>query len=393
MMRKYYSVLTEAGVNAFSAAAVTGVPVGFAAMAVGDGNGQQIQPDGSMTGLVNERYRGPLNNLVIVDPEKNIIRAEMIIPPQTGGFWIREAALYNDEGVCLAVANVADAYKPLLAEGSGRNQSIRVWIAVSDTASVELKSDNAAILASQEDLLRVKNDTKDYTDEQVSALEKVVIRNKKAADDAEASLSDSINRLKVYTDEQNETLDTTLRDVIAETVSSAIREAWEDDNPKGTVRFFSANVNPNTRWPWSRWVYTGENKSVRIASADGSDVGTTGGSDNVTLQKGNLPAVQINVTGETSEQTEQKLTTTRGGVHNHGGVAGKDDPWEIGGDVRQLFNPKELGVTDDAGEHAHEVTVPAHKHTTSGKTANLGEGKSFSVVEAHTLLMCWSRVA
>ncbi|EOV3783116.1 phage tail protein, partial [Klebsiella pneumoniae] len=235
--------------------------------------------------------------------------------------------------------------------------------------------------------------TKDYTDEQVSALEKVVIRNKKAADDAEASLSDSINRLKVYTDEQNETLDTTLRDVIAETVSSAIREAWEDDNPKGTVRFFSANVNPNTRWPWSRWVYTGENKSIRIASADGSDVGTTGGSDNVTLQQGNLPAVQINVTGETSEQTEQKLTTTRGGVHNHGGVAGKDDPWEIGGDVRQLFNPKELGVTDDAGEHDHEVTVPAHKHTTSGKTANLGEGKSFSVVEAHTLLMCWSRVA
>lgn len=392
-MRKYYSVLTEAGVNAFSAAAVIGVPVGFAAMAVGDGNGQQIQPDGSMTGLVNERYRGPLNNLVIVDPEKNIIRAEMVIPPQTGGFWIREAALYNDEGVCLAVANVADAYKPLLAEGSGRNQSIRVWIAVSDTASVELKSDNAAILASQEDLLRVKNDTKDYSDEQVSALEKVVIRNKKAADDAEASLSDSINRLKVYTDEQNETLDTKLRDVIAETVSSAIREAWEDDNPKGTVRFFSANVNPNTRWPWSRWVYTGENKSIRIASADGSDVGTTGGSDNVTLQQGNLPAVQINVTGETSEQTEQKLTTTRGGVHNHGGVAGKDDPWEIGGDVRQLFNPKELGVTDDAGEHAHEVTVPAHKHTTSGKTANLGEGKSFSVVEAHTLLMCWSRVA
>ncbi|EPL1741045.1 hypothetical protein ACOI9Q_15755, partial [Klebsiella sp. C228] len=25
--------------------------------------------------------------------------------------------------------------------------------------------------------------------------------------------------------------------------------------------------------------------------------------------------------------------------------------------------------------------------------ANLGEGKSFSVIEAHTLLMCWARVA
>ncbi|HIE8502384.1 TPA: phage tail protein [Klebsiella pneumoniae] len=393
-MRKYYSVLTEAGVNAFSAAAVTGVPVGFAAMAVGDGNGQQIHPDGSMTGLVNERYRGPLNNLVIVDPEKNIIRAEMVIPPQTGGFWIREAALYNDEGVCLAVANVADAYKPLLAEGSGRNQSIRVWIAVSDTASVELKSDNAAILASQEDLLRVKNDTKDYSDEQVSALEKVVIRNKKAADDAEASLSDSINRLKVYTDEQNETLDTTLRDVIAETVSSAIREAWEDDNPKGTVRFFSANVNPNTRWPWSRWVYTGENKSIRIASADGSDVGTTGGSDNVTLQQGNLPAVQINVTGETSEQGQQELTTSGNGRHRHrAGDGAPGDTWQEAS--HGTDNQKYTGwnYTDYSEDHQHDVTIPAHKHTTSGKTANLGEGKSFSVVEAHTLLMCWSRVA
>ncbi|EKQ1215638.1 TPA: phage tail protein [Klebsiella pneumoniae] len=393
-MRKYYSVLTEAGVNAFSAAAVTGVPVGFAAMAVGDGNGQQIQPDGSMTGLVNERYRGPLNNLVIVDPEKNIIRAEMVIPPQTGGFWIREAALYNDEGVCLAVANVADAYKPLLAEGSGRNQSIRVWIAVSDTASVELKSDNAAILASQEDLLRVKNDTKDYSDEQVSALEKVVIRNKKAADDAEASLSDSINRLKVYTDEQNETLDTKLRDVIAETVSSAIREAWEDDNPKGTVRFFSANVNPNTRWPWSRWVYTGENKSIRIASADGSDVGTTGGSDNVTLQQGNLPAVQINVTGETSEQGQQELTTSGNGRHRHrAGDGAPGDTWQEAS--HGTDNQKYTGwnYTDYSEDHQHDVTIPAHKHTTSGKTANLGEGKSFSVVEAHTLLMCWSRVA
>lgn len=393
-MRKYYSVLTEAGVNAFSAAAVTGVPVGFAAMAVGDGNGQQIQPDGSMTGLVNERYRGPLNNLVIVDHEKNIIRAEMVIPPQTGGFWIREAALYNDEGVCLAVANVADAYKPLLAEGSGRNQSIRVWIAVSDTASVELKSDNAAILASQEDLLRVKNDTKDYSDEQVSALEKVVIRNKKAADDAETSLSDSINRLKVYTDEQNETLDTTLRDVIAETVSSAIREAWEDDNPKGTVRFFSANVNPNTRWPWSRWVYTGENKSIRIASADGSDVGTTGGSDNVTLQQGNLPAVQINVTGETSEQGQQELTTSGNGRHRHrAGDGAPGDTWQEAS--HGTDNQKYTGwnYTDYAEDHQHDVTIPAHKHTTSGKTASLGEGKSFSVVEAHTLLMCWSRVA
>ncbi|HBY9737294.1 TPA: phage tail protein, partial [Klebsiella pneumoniae] len=113
----------------------------------------------------------------------------------------------------------------------------------------------------------------------------------------------------------------------------------------------------------------------------------------ITLQRANLPAVQIDVSGETSEQEEQKIRTSENGEHNHGGVAGKDDPWEIGGDVRQLFNPKKLGVTDMGGKHDHEVIVPPHKHTTTGKTDNLGEGKSFSVVEAHTLLMCWSRVA
>lgn len=176
-------------------------------------------------------------------------------------------------------------------------------------------------------------------------------------------------------------------------IESAIRSSWELENPVGTVKFYAQNIDPNERYPWSRWVYTGENKTIRVGKADGSDVATTGGSDTVTIERANLPAVQIDVNGETDELPEKVLTTTKNGKHNHGGVAGKDDPWEIGGDVRQLFNPKELGVTDDAGEHEHEVTVPAHKHTTSGKTANLGEGKSFSVVEAHTLLMCWSRVA
>ena len=281
----------------------------------------------------------------------------MIIPSQIGGFWIREAALYDDEGVCLAVASLPPSYKPQLAEGAGRLHSVNLWIAVSNTANVELKADPSVILATVEEVNKAKAEAKDYTDEVVGAL------------------------------------NTDIQQAIANAITVAKRDFWEDDNPVGTTRFFNQNVNPNEKWPWSEWVYTGENKTIRVAKADGSNVGATGGSDTVTLQRTNLPAVQIDVSGETSEQIEQKLTTTKNGIHNHGGVAGKDDPWEIGGDVRQLFNPKELGVTDDAGEHDHEVTVPAHKHTTSGKTANLGEGKSFSVVEAHTLLMCWSRVA
>lgn len=234
---------------------------------------------------------------------------------------------------------------------------INIWLMVSQTADVQMIADPSVILATVEEVRRAGNNAKDYADDIVSTLE-------------------------------NET-----REAIASAVSTAIRDFWEAENPVGTVRFYSQHVDPNERYPWSTWTYTGENRTLRVAKADGSNVGATGGSDTVTLQRANLPAVQIDVSGETSEQPEQKLTTTRGGIHHHGGVAGKDDPWEIGGDVRQLFNPKELGVTDDAGEHEHEVTLPPHKHSTSGKTDNLGEGKSFSVVEAHTLLMCWSRVA
>ncbi|PLM31782.1 phage tail protein [Klebsiella quasipneumoniae] len=345
MAKRFYTRLTAAGEQRLAEAAVSGAPVNITQMAVGDGNGSVPEP-ANREDLLNEVYRAPLNRLVIADQAANVIRAEMLILPQTGGFWMREAALYDDDGVCLAVANLPESYKPKLAEGSGRLHAVNVWIAISSTENVQLIAEPSVIMATVDEIERAKNEVKDYVDQ-----------------------------------------------LLGDTITAAKRDFWEEDNPPGTVRFFAQNVDPNEKWPWSKWTYTGENKTIRVGKADGSDVGQSGGSDTVTLQQANLPAVQIDVSGETSEQEEQKLTTTRGGVHNHGGVAGKDDPWEIGGDVRQLFNPKELGVTDDAGEHDHEVTVPPHKHSTSGKTANLGEGKSFSVVESHTLLMCWARVA
>ncbi|MFB8475206.1 phage tail protein, partial [Klebsiella michiganensis] len=153
------------------------------------------------------------------------------------------------------------------------------------------------------------------------------------------------------------------------------------------------NLNPNERWPWSQWVYTGENKTIRVGKADGSDVATTGGSDNVTIERANLPAVQIDVSGETSEQPEQKLTTAENGAHNHqGGDGAPGEQWREGTHGTDNQKDANFNLTSDAPAHSHDVVIPPHKHSTTGKTANLGEGKSFSVVEAHTLLMCWARV-
>lgn len=357
MKKSYYAILTSEGEEAFARAALTGIPVLFAEMAVGDGSGVSPEPEPSQSSLVNEVYRAPLNRAVIADQAANVIRTELIIMPQIGGFWLREAALYDGDGVCLVIASLPPSYKPLLAEGSGRLHAVNLWIAVSNTADVTLKTDPSVILATIEEVNQAKSEAKDYTDEVAGSL------------------------------------NTDIQQAIAAAITAAKRDFWEEDNPVGTVKFYAQNIDPNERYPWSEWVYTGENKTIRVGKADGSDVGTAGGSDTVTLQQANLPAVQIDVSGETSEQPEQVLTTKPGGRHKHGGVPSRDNPWEIGGDISQRFNPANLGDTDEATDHEHDIDIPPHGHDVTGKTANLGEGESFSVVEAHTMLMCWSRVA
>ena len=369
MSKTYYTRLTHAGERQFADAAISGEPVKFSEMAVGDGAGEVPDP-ANQDGLISEVYRAPLNRVVITGEEGRVIRAEMIMLPQVGGFWLREAALYDDKGVCLAVANMPESYKPQLAEGSGRLQAVNLYIAVSNTADVELKADPSVILATIEEVNRAKNEAKDYTDELIG------------------DLAESIQ-------EDMSELDKNTKKAIDDAVKKAVSDAWEQDNPVGTTRFFNQNLNPNQRWPWSQWVYTGENKTIRVGKADGSNVGQTGGSDNVTLQRANLPAVQINVNGETSELPAHELTTRGAGRHKHqGGMAAPGEAWDgnyiVGSDND---SHRTRNNTSEADDHTHVIDVQAHKHNTSGKTDNLGEGEFFSVVEAHTLLMCWSRVA
>lgn len=118
MAKRFYTRLTAAGEQRLAEAAVSGAPVNITQMAVGDGNGTVPVP-ANREDLLHEVYRAPLNRLVIADQAANVIRAEMLILPQTGGFWMREAALYDDDGVCLAVANLPESYKPRLAEEPG----------------------------------------------------------------------------------------------------------------------------------------------------------------------------------------------------------------------------------------------------------------------------------
>ena len=151
MTAKYRTVVTTAGAAKFAAAlAPGGKKVNITAMAVGDGGGKLPQPDAGQTQLINEVWRNKLNKISQDNKNKNYIVAELVIPPETGGFWLREMGLYDDTGTLVAVSNMAESYKPKLEEGSGRAQTLRMVIILSDLASVELSIDATTVMASQD---------------------------------------------------------------------------------------------------------------------------------------------------------------------------------------------------------------------------------------------------
>ncbi|MCZ9033952.1 phage tail protein [Escherichia albertii] len=151
MSTKFKTVITTAGAAKLAAAtAPGGRKVNITTMAVGDGGGKLPVPDAGQTKLVNEVWRHTLNKISQDNRHSNYIIAELVIPPEVGGFWMRELGLYDDAGTLIAVANMAESYKPALAEGSGRSQTCRMVIIVSSVASVELTIDTTTVMATQD---------------------------------------------------------------------------------------------------------------------------------------------------------------------------------------------------------------------------------------------------
>ncbi|EHT7617503.1 phage tail protein, partial [Escherichia coli] len=175
MTVKYYAILTNQGAARLANATMLGSKLNLTQMAVGDANGVLPTPDPAQTKLINQKRIAPLN-LLSVDPNnQNQIIAEQIIPENEGGFWIREIGLYDDEGVLIAVANCPETYKPQLQEGSGRTQTIRMILVVSNTEAITLKIDPSVVLA-----------TRKYVDDEVLELRLYVddqMRNHIAAQD------------------------------------------------------------------------------------------------------------------------------------------------------------------------------------------------------------------
>ncbi|RZF19653.1 hypothetical protein B7L62_02535 [Serratia marcescens] len=201
MMSKYKAIITTAGAAKIAAASAGGTQLKIVSMAVGDGNGTLPTPNPAQTKLVNEKYRAALNGLTIDKALKNHILAEMIIPANVGGFWLREMGLYDEAGTLIAVSNMAESYKPKLEEGSGRTQTLRMILIVSSTEAIQVIAGGDTVLATKDfvaDAIAAHEKTRNHPDASTTA--KGLVQLSSATTSADETKASTPKALKAVND-------------------------------------------------------------------------------------------------------------------------------------------------------------------------------------------------
>lgn len=146
----YKTIHTLAGLTLMTQAEATGSQILLTHMAVGDGNGNQVDPSESMTTLVRERYRATINR-VYQDPSiSNKFSAELVVPAADGGFTLREVGVFDSNGTLFVVGNLPDTYKPTSGEGSFSDVVVRVDFMVTNASIVEIIIDPNVVVVTQQ---------------------------------------------------------------------------------------------------------------------------------------------------------------------------------------------------------------------------------------------------
>ncbi|EAT5694791.1 phage tail protein [Salmonella enterica] len=148
---KFKTIITDYGKQRLIAAmSPGGTKLTLTQMAVGDGGGNPTNPDTTSIALVNEVWRAAVNSVTVDKKHPNIIIVELLIPAEVGGFWVREAGIYDEFNKLVAICSLPASEKPLLEQGSGRAQTVRMTLIVSDTSIVNITIDSTTIMATNE---------------------------------------------------------------------------------------------------------------------------------------------------------------------------------------------------------------------------------------------------
>ena len=181
MAKQFYTILTAVGKAKIANAAALGNKIELTEMALGDGGGSYYNPTEDQTSLRNEVWRGAIGNVDVDGENPNWIIIQAVVLSQHGGFMIREAGVFDDEGDLIAVGKYPETYKPAAADGSIKDLVVRMILEVSNTASVVLKVDPTVVATQQQvDAVQAnltshmnnKNNPHNVTAKQVGAVSK-----------------------------------------------------------------------------------------------------------------------------------------------------------------------------------------------------------------------------
>ncbi|EMU7676900.1 phage tail protein [Escherichia coli] len=331
MTVKYYAILTNQGAARLANATMLGSKLNLTQMAVGDANGVLPTPDPAQTKLINQKRIAPLN-LLSVDPNnQSQIIAEQIIPENEGGFWIREIGLYDDEGVLIAVANCPETYKPQLQEGSGRTQTIRMILVVSNTEAITLKIDPSVVLA-----------TRKYVDDKIS-------EHEQSRRHPDASLTaKGFTQLSSATNSTSETLAATPRAVkVAYDLANGKYTAQDATTArKGLVQLSSATNSDSE-------TLAATPKAVKTASIPDSETGCgiipLAGAV-IEVFSNNTDNYTIRITTATTTSVSGALTNAEFiYVFNVSGSTSYSPGWRRAYNTKNKPTTTDLGLSDESG--------------------------------------------
>ncbi|EAB4657010.1 phage tail protein [Salmonella enterica] len=150
MDNEFYTLLTDRGMAKIASALADKKQIHLQKMAVGDGGGQYYEPTASQAKLRHEVWRGEMNTLTVAPNNPNWLIAELVLPEDVGGWYVREVGVFDDEGELIAIGKFPESYKPLLPGGCGKQVCIRLIMEVSNTTAVTLTVDPSIVLATRD---------------------------------------------------------------------------------------------------------------------------------------------------------------------------------------------------------------------------------------------------
>nr|DAT29393.1 MAG TPA: tail collar fiber protein [Caudoviricetes sp.] len=142
----YATIITKLGKAAISKAIADREQISLTKMGVGQS--KDVISDEWET-LPEEAQKFSISDIRVKEDDANIVIVQGILEASVGGFVIRQVGIYGADDKLFAVANVPETIKPLLSEGAAKDLTINFYIALSDTAVINLTVEESSKFASR----------------------------------------------------------------------------------------------------------------------------------------------------------------------------------------------------------------------------------------------------